>query len=102
MSFFTSSMHLSWSSVSWYGNWSSNCVCHGVSLLNACPFALSLFAYSSISSLATALKFFFTLSFVSLQSLLPNLFIGGFSVSPPLYFLMLSSWFVGTYKMSSF
>ena len=35
MSFFTSSIHLNWSSVSWYGKLFSNWLCHGVSLLNA-------------------------------------------------------------------
>ena len=56
-----------------------------MSLLYAYPFAFSLFAYNSISSLATALKFFFTLSFVSLHSLLPNLLIGGIAFRDQIY-----------------
>ena len=101
ISFFTSSIHLNWSSVSWYGNWSSNCCCQGVSGLNAYPFAFSLFAYNSINSLATALKFFFTFSFVFFQSLLLRLFNGKFNASPPVYFLIASNWLVGTYKIAS-
>ena len=102
ISFFISSIHLNWSSVSWYGNLSSNSFCHGVSLLKLYPWIFSRFAYSSINSLATSLKLFLTLAFVVSHSLLPNLLIFGFSLSPPTYFLIESKSVVGIYKISSF
>ena len=47
-----------------YAKESSNCFCHGVSLPNIKPLAFCLLAYSSIKSLATSFKLFFTLAFV--------------------------------------
>ena len=102
ISFFTSAIHLNWSSVSWYGKLSSNCFCHGVSGENIKPWAFCLLAYSSIKSLATSFRLFFTLALVFSHSLLPNLFNRGSASPPPTYFLILSSISVGTYKTSSF
>lgn len=98
---FTSSIHLNWSSVSIYGNVSSNSFCHGVSFSNSNPCIFCLAAYSSIKFLATSLKFDFTLFFVFSQSFPPNLFILGAFSPPPIYFLILSNEFVGIYKISS-
>ena len=102
MSFFTSSIHLSWSSVSICSKLPSNWLCQGVSLEKANPLTFSLFAYNSINSLAISLKLFFTLAFVFSHSLLPSLFILGAVSPPPTYFLTLSKSVVGIYKISSF
>ena len=100
ISFFTSSMHLIWSSVSTYGKLSSNSVCHTVSLEKLYPFECCLLAYNSINSLATSLKLFFTFDLVFSHSLLPNLFIFGAPSPEPIYFRMLSSELVGIYRIS--
>ena len=103
ISFFTSCIHLNWSSVSVYGKLSSNCFCQGVSGEKLNPFIFWRLAYSSIKSFATASKFFFTLLVVALHSFPPSLFSLGDELSPPpIYFLTLSKLFVGTYRMSSF
>ena len=101
ISFFSSSIALNWSSVSWNSKLLSNSFCHSVSLEKAYPFIFSLFAYSSIKSRATSLKFDFTFCFVFAHSLLPNLFIFGALSPTPIYFLMLSKLVVGIYRISS-
>ena len=101
ISFLTSSIHLNWSSVSTYGKLSSNCICHGVSFSNANPFIFCLFAYSCIKFFATSCKFDFTFFLVLNHSLEPSLFSFGSFSPPPMYFLILSNWFVGIYNMSS-
>ena len=99
ISFFTSFMQRIWSSVSWYGNDDSNSSCHGVSFENAYPFSFSLFAYNSINSFATVLKFLFTLFLISDHSFVPNL-LNFIPDSDPIYFLTLSNESVGTYSVS--
>ena len=94
-------MQRSWSSVSLYGNFPSNSFCQIVSGENAYPCTFSLLAYSSINSLATALKLFLTLVVVFSQSFVPNLFSFSPASSPPTYLRIESNAFVGIYKISS-
>ena len=102
ISFLISSMHLNWSSVSTYGNESSNSVCHWVSFEKAYPSIFWRFAYNWIRFSATSRKLFLTRSLVLSHSLLPNLLNLVLSILPPIYFLILSKLSVGTYKISLF
>jgi len=101
ISFFTSDMQRSWSSVSEYGKLSSNSFCQTVSFEKAYPCIFCLLAYNCINSSATSLKFFFTFSFVLSHSFDPNLFNLGPTFSEPTYLRILSKALVGTYKISS-
>ena len=102
ISFLVSSIQRSWSSVSIYSKLSSNCFCHGVSAEKANPFTFWRFAYSSMRSLATSCKFFFTLVLVFSHSLLPRRFTLGAPSPPPMYLRILSKDSVGMYSISSF
>ena len=98
MSAFTSSMVVSWSAVSWYGNASSSSFCHGVSGLNAKPGVRWRAEYSFTRSSAISRTCLRALALVAAQSEPPSLLSLG--VSAPMYLLTRSSWSVGMNSLS--
>ena len=81
MSALTSSIVVSWSGVSMYGNACSSSRCHGVSGPKAWPLDAMRAEYSRISSLAISLTAFLALRLVLFQSAPPILDSDG--ASPP-------------------
>ena len=81
-----SAVACNWSSVSSYGNASSNSCCHGWSGKNAKPSVISRCAYISTSLSAKSSIDFFAFVTTLLQSRPPILLIRGTSPSLPIYF----------------
>ena len=99
MSALTSSMVVSWSAVSWYGNASSSSFCHGVSGLNAKPGVRWRAEYSLTRSSAISWTCLRAFALVAAQSEPPSLL--SFGASAPMYLLIWSSWSVGMNSLSA-
>ncbi|CFR36548.1 Uncharacterised protein [Mycobacterium tuberculosis] len=94
MSALTSSMAVSWSTVSVKPNASSSSACHGVSGENACPGLACRLAYSETSSPAISRTARRALVLVLAQSLPPSRLSAG--ACPPTYRDSWSSESIGT------
>ena len=101
ISFLISAIAFNWSSVSVYGNSSSNSYCSLVSFKKAKPFVVSLIAYNFNNSPAISWILFLAFNLVLCHSVLPSLFSFGVIPSLAEYLLIKSIFSTGIYNLSS-